>query len=246
MRRALLGTSLLALMLFTACSGSDRRSNDDDDDGGNSTTTNGGMGGNGSGGGSDSTGPGGADALPTCYQTCAVAADCILPNGGTLYDADNYACEAGRCVWTGCTSTTECTSALMSPNYACAPVPGASFTACRETCTTAADCELGPGAVFDADNYACNGGLCEWTGCNDTAECTESFGQNYICAPVLPGASFSTCYTTCTTAADCDTFTTPAYDADNHACRDGLCVWTGCNNTAECIDMYMNQSYVCE
>ena len=34
-------------------------------------------------------------------------------------------------------------------------------------------------------------------------------------------------------------------NADNDACQDGFCVWTGCRDTAECRDGLMNDAYVC-
>ena len=54
-----------------------------------------------------------------CYQTCKAAADCVAPNAPSLFDADNYACDQGRCVETGCNTTAECTSSLKVQNVVC-------------------------------------------------------------------------------------------------------------------------------
>jgi hypothetical protein len=59
-----------------------------------------------------------ADApLPTCYPTCSSAADCA--SASDLFGADNYTCDGGKCRWTGCNSTAECTSTFMNAGYVC-------------------------------------------------------------------------------------------------------------------------------
>jgi len=45
--------------------------------------------------------------IKTCQRTCSEAADCAT-GGGDAYDADNFLCEEGRCIYTGCGSTHEC------------------------------------------------------------------------------------------------------------------------------------------
>ena len=45
-------------------------------------------------------------------------------------------------------------------------------------CATVADCDLGS-LPNDPDNYACEGGLCVYQGCNDNAEC-QALGD-FIC-----------------------------------------------------------------
>src|SRR5262249_20152436 len=44
-----------------------------------------------------------------CVKTCSAVADCTvnLP----IADDDNFACDAGRCIYKGCNSTKECTDA---------------------------------------------------------------------------------------------------------------------------------------
>ncbi len=238
MLRALLGTSLLALTLIAACSGSDRKNDDDDDDG--STTQ-------GSGGSTGSGGAGGGSAtMQSCYPTCVVVTDCMPASPNTLYDADNYTCTDGKCSWTGCNNTDECTSTLGSLTYVCATAQGATIRTCHPTCMTVADCApSGSPPLYDADNYACNEGRCEWTGCNDNTECASAFGASSTCV-AQPGSTAKSCVQTCATAEDCITAESPIYDADNYACNNGICAWTGCNDTAECTDTYMSQDYVCE
>ncbi len=114
--------------------------------------------------------------VPQCWPTCASVGDCTLAS--TLYDADNYECSGGKCHWTGCTSTVECTSALSNPDYVCAD-RGGGFANCWPTCTTPADCATAS-APYDADNYACDDGVCQWTGCNSTGECM-SVDPDWVC-----------------------------------------------------------------
>lgn len=115
--------------------------------------------------------------LPTCWPTCTTASDCAT--GSVLTDADNYVCDGGKCRWTGCNSTTECTSAFGSPDYRCEARGGADIASCWPTCGTVADCAQASPA-YDADNYACTDGVCEYTGCNSTAECM-AIGADYVC-----------------------------------------------------------------
>jgi hypothetical protein len=42
-----------------------------------------------------------------CVPTCQTSEDCVL-GAGAAYDADNYDCTDGECVWTGCNSNDEC------------------------------------------------------------------------------------------------------------------------------------------
>jgi hypothetical protein len=91
---------------------------------------------------------------------------------------------------------------------------------------------------YDADNYACEGGVCRYTGCTGDAECAQKGA--YVCrdtaALLLPGLDgVPTCVVACQAAADCAMPSAgAAFDADNYACIEGGCVWTGCNSTAEC------------
>lgn len=163
-RRHLLALVLVALV---ACGGSSG-----DGDGGD-----GGGSGDGGGGGGDGGGPDAAPPLPVCVPTCGTAADCATGPAGSIIDADNYACDGGKCRWTGCNSTAECTAANMSQAWACRDVGG--LMTCVRTCSTPADC-ASPSAPYDADNYACVAGACEWRGCNTTAECM-TIDPDWVC-----------------------------------------------------------------
>jgi hypothetical protein len=175
--------------------------------------------------------------LPTCWPTCSTAADCAVGTS-TLFDADNYDCDGGKCRWTGCNSTAECQNAFMNPDYACGAVTGVPFPNCWPTCATAADCAI-TGPLYDADNYDCDAGKCRWTGCNSTSECTTGLmNPDYTC---YQGG----CWPTCSTAADCALMST-LHDVDNYDCEGGRCVWTGCNSTAECTGALMDPDYVCD
>jgi len=53
--------------------------------------------------------------LSICALSCITTADCDY-GGGAAYDADNYKCDAGACVYTGCNSDAECKTL---GNYVC-------------------------------------------------------------------------------------------------------------------------------
>lgn len=99
---------------------------------------------------------------------------------------------------------------------------------CLPTCASPSDCAT-PAPAFDADNYACDGGLCSYLGCHSDAECQPS---GLVCRPEA-SLGYEICVTPCQSPADCD-LGQPAYDVDNYDCVQGGCVYTGCNDTAEC------------
>jgi hypothetical protein len=55
---------------------------------------------------------------PTCVPVCQTAADCGKP-GDPLGDPSHFACKANRCVWLGCSSTSECVAATRSTKVVC-------------------------------------------------------------------------------------------------------------------------------
>ncbi len=121
-------------------------------------------------------------AVPSCYPSCAVPANCAIA-GSPLYDASHFACNGGVCEWQGCSSTADCEAQYPGLGYACDNLAGAGIDTCYPTCTAPADCAIaGGGALYDASHYACTGGLCEWTGCQSTAECQAAFPTlDYVC-----------------------------------------------------------------
>lgn len=54
-----------------------------------------------------------------CTLRCETPADCVVANGGPLYDGDNYECRGGFCRFTGCRETEECQASMMSSEYTC-------------------------------------------------------------------------------------------------------------------------------
>jgi|GEM_PF-1966914 len=66
----------------------------------------------------DSYGCNDVGLYPLCMKRCASPSDCVVPNSSALYDASHYACDAGFCQYTGCTSSTECDAAGLT-GYVC-------------------------------------------------------------------------------------------------------------------------------
>jgi len=167
-------------------------------------------------------------AYAVCVESCTSAADC----GGTFsyMDEDNYRCDEGACMYTGCNSDTEC---AVLGDYVCAQYENGKT--CVQACSSAADCSL-DFAYMDEDNYRCEQGACVYEGCNSDAECAEL--GDYVCHR---SGGFSSCLAACESASDCAMDGLYA-DADNYSCGEGACVYTGCNSDTECADL---GDYVC-
>ena len=127
---------------------------------------------------------------------------------------------------------------------------------CQYACTTASDCvTVGTNAVYDEDNFKCEGGKCIYLGCLSDAECdevygavTEATGRVYRCNK--NGAyGYPECTPICSSAADCNLYgegsTQYAYDLDNNKCENGFCVYTGCLSDAECEATTYSDLYKC-
>ena len=213
-----------------------------------------GGGGSDGGGGPDVDGgvvdPGrdaGAPAITVCLPGCTAAADCVQGAGMLpAYDADNYACEAGVCRYTGCRSDAECP---MTPGSARPPrcaMGAEGVPVCQPGCAAPSDCAQGGGTLpaYDADNYACEAGVCRYTGCLTDDECAAiPGGMPYVCRD--PGTGLRVCVPSCASPADCVSGTgLPAFDADNYACEAGACRYTGCRADAECAGLG-SSAYVC-
>ncbi|MBL8719792.1 MAG: hypothetical protein JNL79_27630 [Myxococcales bacterium] len=183
------------------------------------------------------TGP----AITFCQQGCTKPADCATTTTPGAYDASHWSCNAGVCRYEGCKTDAECTATFGGTKpYKCHATAG-SFPACVAACSKPADCAT-TSAAYDADNYACNGGACEWKGCNDDAECKSSLAKsNTACRSV---SGLRTCVTTCSAPADCTTIA-GAFDADNYACEAGVCTYLGCKSDAECTESFKKAGYVC-
>lgn len=179
-------------------------------------------------------------SFPSCLPACSSPADCAL--GAPGYGAANYQCDRGACVWIGCLSEADCSSV---PGTTCVATPGTTMRTCQRRCSTPSEC-ASTSPAYDADNYACTSGICEYTGCNSTAECAASISDARIRCGRLPSWTFSACLFGCTSAADCAmTGAGPAFDADNYRCTSGVCEFIGCHNAQECSSSFGNRPYVC-
>ena len=70
---------------------------------------------------------------------------------------------------------------------------------CVPSCSTAADCATGPaGSIIDANNYACDAGVCRWLGCLSTAECIATYNSQAWTCEAAFGNTVPTCWPTCT------------------------------------------------
>jgi hypothetical protein len=121
-----------------------------------------------------------------------------------------------------------------------------AFPVCVPSCSTAADCATGPaGSIIDANNYACDGGVCRWLGCLSTAECVATYNSRAWTCEAAFGTTVPTCWPTCTAVSQCTNPNSPLLDADNYACDGGKCRWLGCNNTTECTQGNMSPAWTC-
>jgi hypothetical protein len=55
--------------------------------------------------------------IKTCVPTCQTNMDCVV-QGNSLGDATHWACNAGTCAWTGCTSTSASARTTSRPRCA--------------------------------------------------------------------------------------------------------------------------------
>ena len=180
---------------------------------------------------------GGGPKVTSCNKGCATVADC--DQGSAAFDSDNYNCTASVCVYTGCNNDAECKTTFSNSAYVCAVVSG--LRSCVHGCSTSTDCNMGSPA-FDADNYNCTAGACQYKGCNNDTECATTFSNSaYICRVV---SGIPSCVHGCSTSVDCN-MGSPAFDTDNYNCTAGFCDYKGCNNDAECKSSFGSAAYVC-
>jgi hypothetical protein len=175
--------------------------------------------------------------LPVCLETCSTRADCGVGTS-PAYDADNYACEGGYCIYSGCLSDDECVESA-GEGFGCdasVPVP-----MCNVRCASSADCGYPTLPAYAPDHYSCDAGYCTYAGCRSDGECVSSVGSGYGCdVSMTPPV----CVETCGTASDCGSDTTPAYSPDNYSCVGGYCRYTGCLSDAECVST-LGDGYGC-
>jgi len=170
-----------------------------------------------------------------CRQQCESASDCVGWAAGPITSVDNYACEAGTCLYLGCTSDSQCAALYATPDFVCHLGAGANGTGvCVRSCDQVSDCvEDGAATTHDEDNYLCHDQRCVYQGCQDDAECREALGTDATQCALAPALGYKVCHSTCLSAADCD-FGTPARRSDNYLCEAGICRYQGCNDDAEC------------
>lgn len=193
------------------------------------------------------TGPHGA----FCAQKCSSSANCVSGSVTAINDADNYKCDNGACVYTGCNNDGECAEVYSGTgkNYKCNKNGSYGYSECTPECTTSDDCHYyAQGSTenpFDSDNYECLSGLCVYKGCNNDSECSTIYGSaDYGCREFnYVTVTMSNCTDLCTTAADCVTDGSN-YTEDNYECINSACVIKQCESDQFCSDT-MGSDYTC-
>jgi len=183
--------------------------------------------------------------VPVCVKTCAMADDCVAAGANEATDADNWACNQSRCEPLGCNNTQECVDAYGA-TFICAQPPGSSLPDCFRSCSVVGDCAgMGAPPLYDVDNYACVSSACQFLGCNNTQECTDTLSNpNSVCEP-FPTLNYDFCAVPCGNAAECAT-PVEAFNEDNYACDNSRCRYTGCLSATECNNTFADGNYVCE
>ena len=125
----------------------------------------------------------GAYGYPECTPVCSNAADCNLYGDGSTqyaYDLDNYKCESGFCVFTGCNSDAECETTTMSGDYKCQPqeYEGKTLKICALSCKSAADCA---NSVYPEEFYECRNSQCVTKNCESDEWCQTYMTDDYVC-----------------------------------------------------------------
>ncbi|MBR4490634.1 hypothetical protein IKP13_08380 [bacterium] len=126
----------------------------------------------------------GAYGYPECTPACSSAADCNnLCEAGTTqyaYDLDNYKCESGLCVYTGCNSDSECEATMSSSDYKCLTqeYSGKTLNVCNLPCETAADCG---NMVYPEEVYLCENRQCKMKSCESDEWCAENINSKFSC-----------------------------------------------------------------
>ena len=125
----------------------------------------------------------GAYGYPECTPVCSNAADCNLYGDGSTqyaYDLDNYKCESGFCVFTGCNSDAECEATMPSSDYKCQPqeYSGKTLKICTLSCKSAADCA---NSVYPKEFYECRNSQCVTKNCESDEWCQTYMTDDYVC-----------------------------------------------------------------
>ena len=187
--------------------------------------------------------------VKTCRVTCAAPAECVPagldPTGA--HSPEHYVCNDGACQYLGCGDDEQCRDSY-NDQYACKPpTAGGTPLRCTVPCLVAADCARPPPRPHtDEDNWSCLDGACLYGGCKSDDECKQGRGSDWVCRSVTGGVP--TCFQTCDPAA---LETTPCggsdslFDADNHTCDGGLCIYSGCIDDADCRAYHQVENLLC-
>ena len=186
-----------------------------------------------------------------CQYACKTPSDCVPAASNAINDADNYKCENGKCVYTGCNSDDECdeiygaVTEATGTVYRCNKNGPYGYSECTPVCSTAADCTSLKSTenAYDLDNYKCDNGMCVYTGCNSDDECANlNPSENYKCfKQEYAGKTMGICQPSCTTAADC---ANSVYPEEFYECRNSQCITKSCESDEWCAE-YMTDDYVC-
>lgn len=113
-------------------------------------------------------------ALKSCVRICSTASDC--DQGIVGLKAVNFECDVGVCAYVGCATDGDCTNGGHCEDTSF------GLRICRQSCNAAADCVTAGSPLSDADNWACDRGVCSYLGCSSSAECTDAYkSSDYVC-----------------------------------------------------------------
>ena len=151
------------------------------------------------------------------------------------------------------------TTDLVKPATPCELAIAGQVNHCELVCESASDCPRlfqRTDTAFDADNWVCLDGGCQFLGCTNQQECETSeywstAHEGAACVE-LPGRD-AECLPNCTEAADCPFkgIAGAISDEDNYVCVLGACIWLGCISDQECYEMSQSSilyglTYRCE
>ncbi|MFO7734893.1 MAG: hypothetical protein R6W70_01620 [bacterium] len=129
--------------------------------------------------------------IPSCVQRCETPDDCFSSAAEVpAYDADNYSCVSGKCIYTGCNSDEECrkTYEATEIEYVCDEIEGAGVPHCVIFCEAVSQCtqHSSENGAYSEDNYLCEENRCVYKGCNSHKECVNTFegDERYICVEI--------------------------------------------------------------
>jgi hypothetical protein len=183
------------------------------------------------------------DGFGLCQLGCSAPSACVPTDPLATQTEENWSCAAGYCEWLGCLGTAECQEAYpLVTNVVCNST--AATPTCTLSCLDASDCAQADKPLFDANNWACVGNFCVWTGCSSTAECQEAFPETALVCGTY--ADTPVCVPPCSTPSNCvPDGAVDLFDAENWACTGGACEHLGCLSTEECTGSAHGPDSIC-